>query len=345
MSDDSMSHSQVESLLRAMQAGAGSAPSKDAEAAATDARCSGTAALAAAAEQPTAVVAPYDFKQRQRVSPDQMQSIRALHETIAHQFGGAASALLRCVVQCKLLKIAQVSYGEFITGLENPSCLQVLTAEPLPGAWLLDVTPPLAFAVVDRLLGGDAEPGYALRRELTEIESRLLQRWTNRFLVEVSQAWQTVAPLELAVDRDESDPQLALIVPPSDGVIAIALEVTLGRNSGLMNLCIPAASVAGMERRLSGQGRPEVTEAQPTDVTRQAIASHVDHAAVELTVTLARSKIRTAELLDLAVGDVITTEQEVSAPLELAVQGTAKFLARPGAYRGRKAICIQGLIP
>jgi flagellar motor switch protein FliM len=60
-------------------------------------------------------------------------------------------------------------------------------------------------------------------------------------------------------------------------------------------------------------------------------------------VTLATSKIRTAELLDLAVGDLITTEQEITAPLELSVQGVPKFYARPGAYRGNKAVCIERL--
>jgi flagellar motor switch protein FliM len=48
--------------------------------------------------------------------------------------------------------------------------------------------------------------------------------------------------------------------------------------------------------------------------------------------------------LDLAVGDVITTEQDVSAPLELSVQGVPKFRARPGAFRGKKAVSIEGLI-
>ncbi len=344
MSDDSTSQSQVESLLRAMQAGANATTAeRDLVTASADAQQPGTA-VAQQSAQPTAAVALYDFKQRQRVSPEQMQSVRSLHETIAHQFGGAASGLLRSVVQCKLLSISQRTYGEFIMGLENPSCLHVLSADPLKEAWLLDITPALAYPVVDRLLGGDAEPGYLFRRELTEIETHLLRRLVNLFLTQAMQAWQAIAPLQLAIDRVERDPHLALLVPPSDVVIAIALEVTLGRSHGLMNLCIPAESVTGLERRPSKQGRSAGADTQPSDTSRQAIATNVDHASVELTVTLARSKIRTAELLDLAVGDVITTEQEVAAPLELSVQGTPKFLARPGAHRGRKAVCIQGLI-
>jgi len=61
-------------------------------------------------------------------------------------------------------------------------------------------------------------------------------------------------------------------------------------------------------------------------------------------VTLARSKIRTGDLLDLAVGDIIATEKDVAHPLELSVQGVPKFHARPGAFRGKKAVRIDRTI-
>lgn len=347
MSDDNMSQSQVESLLRAMQVRAKSAPGDgDAGAVATGARPPDSARSVEAGQtlRTEPVVAPYDFRHRPPLGAEQMRNVRARHETIAPPFAGAASGLLRTVVQCRLLSASQRSYGEFISELERPSCLHLLSADPLEGSWLLEITPALAFPVVDRLLGGEPEPSSVLRRELTEIETRLLRRLVNLFLTQLTQAWQTVAPLQLAVERVESDPRLALLASPSEAVMVTTWEVSLDRSRGLMNLCIPATSITGLERDRVSQGAKDRPELQPTDATRQVMASSVQQASVELTVTLARSKIRTAELLDLAVGDVITTEQEVGAALELSVQGTPRFFARPGAFRGRKAVCIQGLI-
>lgn len=346
MSDHHLSQSQVASLLRAMQTGADAAADGELGAGATEPWHSG-GARSAAAEPPAPSepgITPYDFKQRQPLSAEQLRHVRALHAALADRFGSAASGLLRSVVQCKLLSACQRTYGDFIAELESPSCLHVLAAYPLEGAWLLEITPALAYPVVDRLLGGDPEPSGVPRRELTEIETRLLRRWVNLFLTQTAQAWQPITPLQLAVDRVESDPRLALLAPAGEAVLAICWEVVVGRSRGLMNLCIPAASLAGLERSWAGNDFSESAETQPTDATRQTIVANVHHATVELSVTLARSKIRTAELLDLAVGDVITTEQEVGASLELSVQGTPRFLARPGAYRGRKAVCIQGLI-
>lgn len=77
---------------------------------------------------------------------------------------------------------------------------------------------------------------------------------------------------------------------------------------------------------------------------RGKITRNVDAAPVDIVVTLARSKIRTIDLLDLSVGDIITTEKEVRDPLELAVQDVPKFHAKAGAFKGKKAVRIESTI-
>ncbi|HHK42325.1 MAG TPA: FliM/FliN family flagellar motor switch protein, partial [Planctomycetaceae bacterium] len=46
----------------------------------------------------------------------------------------------------------------------------------------------------------------------------------------------------------------------------------------------------------------------------------------------------------LRVGDIIATEHDVHAPLEVTVSGVPKFHARAGVYKGRKAIELLGVI-
>jgi flagellar motor switch protein FliM len=45
------------------------------------------------------------------------------------------------------------------------------------------------------------------------------------------------------------------------------------------------------------------------------------------------------------VGDIITTEKDSQSPLEISVGGVGKFHARPGAFRGKKAVEITAAIP
>ncbi len=53
-------------------------------------------------------------------------------------------------------------------------------------------------------------------------------------------------------------------------------------------------------------------------------------------VELAESKISTGDMIGLRVGDIITTEKDVREPLDVLVEGVAKFHARPGAFKGAR---------
>jgi len=353
MSEDTMSQSQVENLLRAMEQGntpspIPKAPKPEEPVAPKRPANSGTvepAAVNTMRRGPTKErVTPYDFKRPERVGKEQMRAMHSLHESIARNFGAVVSGMLRTMIEVKLLSVDQMTYSEFVFSLDNPSCFNILTPLPLEGNWILDIAPALSYAVIDRMLGGDAEPGALIRRPLTEIENRLVGRMVTAFLVQLHDAWRNVVTLDIDVDRVESNPQLVQIVPPNEVVILVCFEVTLGKNRGMINLCIPFNTVERFNSQLSNNGWVGYGKTKPTEATRQTISENVDVAAVDLVVTLARSKIRTADLLDLNVGDVITTEQDVSSALELSVQGVPKFTARPGAFRGKKAVRIEGLI-
>lgn len=73
----------------------------------------------------------------------------------------------------------------------------------------------------------------------------------------------------------------------------------------------------------------------------QRIGSRAE-AAVEVVVELASTRISTADMLDLRVGDIIASEKDVNEPLVVYVEGKPKFLASPGQLKGRKAIQMKG---
>jgi len=344
MSQEALSQNQVESLLKAMEAVDGGAAAK----AATAASAVDAAKKPATANRPTipvgARVTAYDFKRPERVGKDQMRAIHSLHEALARNFGAAVSGMLRTMIEVKLLSVDQLTYSEFVFSLDNPSCFTVLTPKPLEGNWILDIAPALSFSVIDRMLGGDPQPTDLIRRSLTEIETRLMTRVVKMFLVHLASAWENIVELELEIDSIESNPQLVQIVPPNEVVILVGFEIMLGKNRGMMNLCMPYNTIESFNTNLSRNGWVGYGKGKPTPTTRQKVTRNVDRAMIDVVVTLARSKILTADLLDLSVGDVITTEQEIASPLELSVQNVPKFRARAGAFKGKKAVQIESLI-
>ncbi len=46
----------------------------------------------------------------------------------------------------------------------------------------------------------------------------------------------------------------------------------------------------------------------------------------------------------MRVGDIIATDEQAEGPIALSLGGTTKFLARPGAFKGHKAACVEQVI-
>ena len=104
-------------------------------------------------------ITPYDFKRPERVGKEQMRALQTLHEGFGRNFGAALSALLRSIVEVKLTSVDQLTYSEFVFSLENPSCFNLLKADPLEGNLILDINPSILYPIIDRLLGGGREMG------------------------------------------------------------------------------------------------------------------------------------------------------------------------------------------
>jgi len=333
MSGDVLSQAEVESLLSAMAAG-GEAVSAITE-----------APPVAGPLKPHDKVTPYDFKRPERVGKEQMRALQTLHEGFGRNFAAGLSAMLRSMVEVKLTSVDQLTYSEFVFSLENPTCFNLLKAEPLEGNLILDINPSILYPIIDRLLGGGREAANPARRPLTEIELRIVSRITGLFLEELHRAWENVLDLRLEVVRVESNPQLAQIVSSNEVVVVISFEVALvGDIRGMVNLCIPYNSIERIGNKLSANSWFSWARKSPSPESIQQISQNLRSSPVSLSVRLATTRVSTGELIGLRVGDIITTEKDIRRPLLVTVEGVPKFRVRPGLLKGHKAIRIDDVI-
>jgi len=330
---DVLSQAEVESLLTAMDAASPTAE-----------KTGGGGDFAGPPSRSREKITSYDFKRPERVGKEQMRALQSLHEGFGRNFGAALSALLRSIVEVKLTSVDQLTYSEFVFSLENPTCFNLLKAEPLEGNLILDINPSILYPIIDRLLGGGKETGPLARRPLTEIELRLVSRITGLFLDEMKNAWEHVLELDLEVERVESNPQLVQIVPPNEVVVLISYELTIGEVRGMMNLCIPFNSIERIGNKLTSNSWVSYGQSESSPESIDSISRQLDGSKVGVSVTLANTTITTADLLELRVGDIITTEKDARDLLEVSIEGVTKFAARPGALKGRKAIQVESSV-
>jgi flagellar motor switch protein FliM len=251
---------------------------------------------------------------------------------------------MRTIVEVKVSNCDQMTYSEFISSLPNPTSFNLLTAEPLEGNVCLEISPLIVYPIIDRLLGGTNQELFIPQRPLTVIETRLVHKVTQRAIDALREAWAGVAELDFKVSDSESNPQLVQIVPPNEVVVVISFELKMTNRAGTMNLCFPYNVMEPVVDKLSSQSWFSAGKVTGDPAVAQKITGKLHKAPLAVTGLLAETTITLADLLHLAVGDLIVTETSASSPVTLCIERERKFTAYVGQISGNRALRVARAI-
>ena len=287
----------------------------------------------------------YDFKRPNKFSKDQIHSLQNIYENYCRSLTTYFSGQLHSLIESKVLSIEQLTYDEFIRSLPNPTVLGLFSLNPLEGTVLMEISPTLAFTVVDRLLGGQGQgQGAVKNRELTEIERTIVERRLSQIIELTEEAWTEVYELKPRFMSMETNPQFTQIVAPNEMIVLITIEVKIGEEVGMINICMPYLVLEPILDKLSTfflfSTQAKVTSQEQV----QAIRRKIEWAKVDMVAFLGHSEILVRDLLDLAKGDVIPLNQSVHDPLPIYVGEFMKFKSIPGLHGEHTAVQITEII-
>lgn len=288
-------------------------------------------------------VRAYDFKRAVRFSKDHIRSLTRIHENFARYLTTYFSAQLRTFVQINVVQVEQLPYDEFIRSIPKMTILNIFEAEPLEGRMVLEVHPNVAFAMLDRLLGGAGTSPTKINA-LTEIETIVMERIFSRAFESLQEAWKTVVDLSPRLEALETNPQFMQIVSPNETIALISLSTKIGDTTGMINLCIPHVVIEPIMPRLSVHHWfvSQKKTSAPEEMT--ALQSRLHKAKLPVIAELGTSQISVREFLSLNVGDVITLNRSVEEPLHIRIGEKLKFFGSPGTTRGKLAVQINEIV-
>ena len=160
-----------------------------------------------------------------RLEKEQIKMLDMMHQFFCLKFAAILSAMIRTESQVKLTVIDELSYSELLSGLDNPTCFNLLRAKPLEENLILDINPSILYPILDRLLGDRGKP----------------ETITNTFLQELKHAWENIIDLDFEVIQTESDPTLIQTIPSNEGLVIFVFEVKVALLGacGYITFCIP----------------------------------------------------------------------------------------------------------
>ncbi|WP_019119126.1 flagellar motor switch protein FliM [Brevibacillus massiliensis] len=284
----------------------------------------------------------YDFKRALRFSKDQIRALTRIHENYARLLTTYFSAQLRTFVQIHVASVDQLPYDEFIRSIPKMTILNIFEAPPLEGRMVMEVNPNVAYAMLDRLLGGQGNVPVKTGA-LTEIESTVMERIFRNALESFSEAWKQVTDLEPYLDMMEMNPQFMQIVSPNEIVAVISFSTKIGDTTGMINLCLPHVVLEQIMPKLSGQYWFSSRKV-PNEGAQRILEERVKKAKLPLIVEIGTATITVGELLHLNKGDVIQLDQSIDQKLNVLVGSTVKFRGQAGTLKGRIAVQIDEVV-
>ena len=284
----------------------------------------------------------YDFKRPNRVSKEQLRAFRGIHDKMARSLSSQISAIMRSIVEIQLHSVDQMTYGEFLMSLPNPTSFNVFSMKPLEGSGVLEINPSIAFPMLDRLLGGKGEP-FESNREFSDIELSLFETVLRVMMSTLKEAWGPVAEVYPAVESKESSPNVVQIVAQNEIVVMVVMEIIIGHSSGMMNICYPVIALEPVLPKLASRDLM-LNETSSKKSRNQELQVLIGGAKVVVEANLGVAELSLREVLDLKGGDIIRLNASGDDIVSLSVDGKERFLGEIGLRRFRKSIKITEII-
>ncbi|WP_374721872.1 flagellar motor switch protein FliM [Peribacillus tepidiphilus] len=320
MSGEVLSQSEIDALLSALSTGEMSADELK-------------------KEESEKKVKSYDFKRALRFSKDQIRSLTRIHENFARLLTTFFSAQLRTYVQITVASADQIPYEEFIRSIPKMTILNVFEVPPLDGRILMEVNPNIAYAMMDRVLGGR---GASINKveNLTEIETKIMSNLFERGFENLQEAWSTIADIDPVLTEFEVNPQFLQMVSPNETVVVISLNTQIGETTGMINICIPHVVLEPIIPKLSVHYWMQTSKKERLPQEIEMLEKRVKKAVVPVIAEIGSTEISIQDFLMLDVGDVIDLNKRIESSFVVKIGDVPKFLAQPGKIGRKLAVQI-----
>ena len=284
-------------------------------------------------------VRDYNFKIPNKFAKDHTRTLQIMHENFSRLLQTYLSGYLRALVQIEVISVDQLTYNEFTNSMPNPSVLGIVEFAPLTGSIIVEMTPTISFAMIERILGG-AGHAFERVRGCTEIELSLLEKIIGQIINFFKDPWKNVIELRPRLKKIETNPQFAQILSPNETVALITLNTKIGNIEGMIHICIPHLVIEPVIPKLSTKFWFSGITKEITGNDLKIIEKKIQSTLLPIRVVLGDSEITVRDFLELGAGDVIQLNTSVNDDLKIYVGNLKKFSGKPGLKKNKVSVKI-----
>ena len=285
----------------------------------------------------------YDFGRPTKFSKEHLRTLEIIFEHYGRLISTNLPVYLRKNVQVTVASSETVTFNEFSNALSNPVILGIINFDPLNGNIIMDLATNIAYAMIDRMLGG---LGQALdkARDFSEIEMTIVQRILIMMVGLLREPWRNVVDVSPVLQRVETNPQFAQIIAPNEMIAIVTLNLKIGDVEGFMNICLPFITLEDVMDKLNTKYWFSTMQENRDENFKEYIESMIKRVDIPIRAVLGKTVISVSDFMNLQVGDCIRLDTKVDNDMEIYVGNIKKFTALPGANDDSYAVQVTSVI-
>lgn len=288
-------------------------------------------------------VKDYDFKRPAKFSKEHLRTLEIIYEHYGRLISTNLPVYLRKNIQVTVASSETVTFSEFTNALSNPVILGIVDFSPLAGNIIMELSPNLGFAMIDRMLGGQGAP-LEKSRDFSEIEMTILQRLLVVCMQLMREPWKNVVDINPMMERIETNAQFAQVIAPSDMIAIVSMSVKIGDVEGLMNICLPYFTLEDVMDKLNTKYWFSTMQKDDSIDYEEHIESLIKRIDIPVKAVLGKSQVAVNDFLSLQVGDIIRLDSKVDSEMNIYVGNIRKFTALPGSMKENYAVQVTSII-
>lgn len=266
----------------------------------------------------------FDFKQFKFITAGQYATSQGVFRTFSNDANGIFSDLLQTDCTFKFVGLEQTPFSRLKRQFQYPVCCAKITVNSLEEPALLILNGSVAYAAVDRMLGGKGHlPFHA--QSFSNLERAILRKLTGSLLKQLELKFHPYAKVKFSIDEISAEAAEISGVAPYCPYLSATYAVSVDNLKGDLLLAIPTPLLAELPEN-SIQDNPYV---QCLDV---------DNLQFELKARLGSLSILPDEFAQLQVGDVLKLEQSVETGIDIIIENQPSLRASPGLIKEFKGV-------
>ncbi|MGP0224765.1 flagellar motor switch protein FliM [Paenarthrobacter sp. NCHU4564] len=273
----------------------------------------------------------YDFRRPTTLPRQHSRVLEVAFETFARQWGTQLTAKVRLKSTATLEHLSMQSYDEYSASLPSVTSMVLCRIEDTDSRLVIQFPATAALTWLSRMLGGSTDSAVP-ERKFTQIEYALLSRMVEEVLEDLKYSLGNLLTQSVTMDGIQYNSQFAQAAAPSELMIVAGFSVNVGGTQCTSTLAVPADVLLS---RL-GDVNPTVHSLDNEALVRAQLAQ----VPVDVAIQLTPAQVTPAQILTLAVGDVLPLPHLENRPFDVAINGTRLATAAAARHGSRAAAVI-----